>query len=534
MKKRIAIIASCALASALAISCPMSAATVNAAPQGANVLGTKSASNASTPVAQHGALSVKKTSGFAAPTIVDKNGNPVQLHGISTHGVQWFPEYINKDSFRSLRDDWGIDTVRLALYARENGYTQGSKDLMDKKIDEAVSAAKELGMYVIIDWHVLNYNPNEDIDAATQFFTKYANKYKNVDNVIFEIANEPTSTNWYDGSGKDLYTYSKTVAGAIRKTGAKNIIICGTNDWSQRVDQVADKPLKDDGFENIMYTVHFYAATHYDNIKDNVRKAVKAGTPVICTEFGVCDASGNGGYDFANADDWMKLFSENNISFALWSLCNKNESASVISSSCSKTSGWTESDLTESGKWLMKTCKSLAGKSNTGNTNTGKTEDKKEDEKKEDNNKQEERKDDNKQNENNGQNNNQNNGQNNGQNTPAPTPTPTPAPQPETRPATGDKVDFDVVSDWDFGFSSNNTFRNTSNSAVDGWTVEFDSNADISEIWNAKIVSHKGNHYVIQNESYNGFVAPGSTVSFGFNGKKANGAKATFTNVTIR
>ena len=270
MKKRMRMLASLALATFLAVGTPILSATVNAADATvqADVTGTsKSSSSSQTPVGQHGKLSVKKVSGYSAPTIVDKNNKPVQLHGISTHGVQWFPEYINKAGFKSLRDDWGIDTVRLALYARENGYTQGNKDLMDRKIDEAVSAAKELGMYVIIDWHVLNYNPNEDLNAAKTFFNKYATKYKNVDNVIFEIANEPTSTNWYDGSGKDLYSYSKSVASVIRKTGANNIIICGTNDWSQRVDQVADKPLKNAGFENIMYTVHFYAATHYDNIK---------------------------------------------------------------------------------------------------------------------------------------------------------------------------------------------------------------------------------------------------------------------------
>ena len=507
MKKRTRIIASIMLAMALAVSGPASIPYVNASSVTTQAV---SVSKSQTPVGQHGTLSVKKVSGYSAPTIVDKYGKPVQLHGISTHGVQWFPQYINRDSFKSLRDDWGIDTVRLAVYARENGYTQGNKDLMDKKIDEAVSAAKELGMYVIIDWHVLSYNPNEDINSAKTFFTKYATKYKNVDNVIFEIANEPTGTNWYDGSGKDLYTYSKTIARTIRNTGAKNIIICGTNDWSQRVDQVADKPLKNDGFENIMYTVHFYAATHYDNIKDNVRKAVKAGTPVICTEFGVCDASGNGGYDFSNADDWMKLFKENNISFALWSLCNKGESASVINPSCNKTSNWTESDLTEAGKWLVKTCKSLSG--NSGKVNPTPTP------------------------------------------TPKPTPTPTPkptvkptpkptpvptskptpTPTPEAGTATDGDVIFDIPSDWGTGFSANSTVANNGNNQINGWTVEFDSDVQITDIWNAKISSHKGKHYVLVNESYNGTVPAGQSVSFGFNGTKKDGTKPTFTNIKLR
>ncbi len=352
----------------MALSFAMVATSVSVAPIQAhavnleyNVTGQlKNVEFSQTPVGMHGTLSVKKVAQYKAPTIVDQNGQPVLLRGVSTHGVHWFPEYINETAFQSMRDEWGINMVRLAVYAKEGGYTEGAQGLMDQKIKEGVDAAKKLGMYVMIDWHVLSYNPNETINQAKQFFTRYAKEYKNCPNVIFEIANEPTGTPWYNGSGRDMYTYAKEVTKVIRDCGADNIVICGTNDWSQRVDEVSAKPLEKDGFKNIMYAVHFYAATHYDGIKNNVRKAINDGTPVICTEFGTCDASGNGGYDFGNADDWMKLFKENNISFANWSLCNKGESASIISSGCSKKSKWTGSDLTESGKWLVNVSRKLA------------------------------------------------------------------------------------------------------------------------------------------------------------------------------
>lgn len=120
---------------------------------------------------------------------------------------------------------------------------------MDAKIKTAVKAADKLGMYVIIDWHVLNYNPNEDLSQAQRFFKTYAAKYKNNAHMIFEICNEPTNTKWYDGSGRDLYTYCKTVAKTIRDSGSSAIILCGTNTWSQDVDEVAKKPL---GIKNVM------------------------------------------------------------------------------------------------------------------------------------------------------------------------------------------------------------------------------------------------------------------------------------------
>lgn len=471
-----------------------------------------------TPVGKHGALSVKKVDAYAAPTIVDENGNAVQLRTASTHGVQWFPAYVNKEGFQSLRDEWGLNAVRLAIYPREGGYLQGNQSLMDSKIVEGVEAAKELGMYIIIDWHVLAYNPNEDMDAAKTFFKKYATKYKDYDNVIFEICNEPTGTPWYNGSGNDLYTYCKEVSKVIRDCGNDSIIICGTNDWSQRVDEVAAKPLKNDGFENIMYSIHFYAATHYDNIKNNFKSAIASGTPVFATEFGVCDASGNGGYDLSNADDWMSLFEENNVSYACWSLCNKAESASYLDSSCSKTSGWTASDLTETGVWLINTSRTLEEKegSNSGTVVTPSEPEEPEIE----------------------------------ESTEVEESTETPE-EPETEEASGEEesttpessenvstdgctATINISSEWDSGLTANGTIINNCNNNMSGWTVEFDFAGEITNIWCAKLVSHSGNHYVIEAEDYNKNVNAKGQVTFGFNATKTTGQKVSITNVTVK
>ena len=433
-----------------------------------------------TPVGEHGALSVKKVDAYQAPTIVDEHGKAVQLRTVSTHGVQWFPQYINKDAFQSLRDEWGLNAVRLAVYPREGGYLQGNQALMDQKIQEGVEAAKELGMYIIIDWHVLSYNPNDDLEAAKTFFKMYATKYKKYNNVIFEICNEPTGTPWYNGSGNDLYTYCKTVSKVIRDCGNNSIIICGTNDWSQRVDEVAVKPLKNDGFENIMYSIHFYAATHYDDIKNHFRNAIASGTPVFASEFGCCDASGNGGYDFENANDWMRLFAENNVSYACWSLCNKAESASCIASSCTKTDGWTESDLTESGLWLVRTSRAFA----EGDGSYLKTFN-------------------------------------------------TPTVPEKTTAKKGCESNILVIDEWNNGFTANGTFKNNGDNRISGWKIEFDLEGEISNIWCSKIVSHSGNHYVIEAETYNKNVPAGGEATFGFCANKKAGKSASVTNIKV-
>ena len=312
---------------------------------------------AETPVGKHGRLHLAKVDGYGnAPVIVDQYGKPFQMRGASTHGVQWFPEYINKGAMQTLRDEWGVNLLRMACYVTQyNGYTNGGQSLIDSKIVEGVQAAKELGMYVIVDWHIHEENPHTTKTVAEQFFKKYATLYKDYDNVIFEICNEPTGVQWYTG-GNDLYSYCKDIAGIIRDCGSKALIVCGTNNWSQDVEDVAKKPLKDDGFEDIMYTFHFYSGTHYEDKRQKVRTAVAAGTPIFVTEFGICDASGNGGYDTANADEWIQFLDSMNISYACWSFCNKGESASYLKTSCNKTTGgFEESDLTTTGIWLVNT-----------------------------------------------------------------------------------------------------------------------------------------------------------------------------------
>ena len=333
--------------------------------------GRKDVAYADTPVGRHGKLSVQKVDGYAAPIMVDQNGVPTQLRGASTHGMHWFPQYVNQNAFQTLRDDWGINMVRLVCYPRDGGsvgYLTGgdsTKQQLDTLIQNGVDYATKLGMYALVDWHVHAYNPNEYLKEAKIFFTKYATMYKDHDNVLYEICNEPTGTNWYSGNGKDLYTYCSEVIKTIRAIDPDAIIICGTNTWSQDVDQVAAKPMKALGYENIMYTFHFYSASHKENLMKKVRLATKDGTPIFVTEFGICSADGNGSYDPENADRWIALLDELNISFACWSYSNCNEKSAYFKSSCSNAGGdWTADDLTTTGKWLINTCRAHEEKEN--------------------------------------------------------------------------------------------------------------------------------------------------------------------------
>lgn len=279
--------------------------------------------------------------------LTDESGNIIQLRGVSTHGISWFPDYVNYDAFATLRDDWGANVVRIAMYPEEyNGYLSGGdKAALKQIIDNGVNYATELGMYVIIDWHVLNYAPSRHTQEACDFFAEMASKYSGHDNVIYEICNEPVGADW----NSDIKPYAETVIGTIRQFDDHALILVGTNTWSQDVDSVVGNTL-DDG--NVMYVAHFYAGTHKENIRNKISTALNAGVPVFISECSICDASGNGGIDYASANEWLDFMNSNQLSFIAWSLSNKAETSALISSGCSAKSGWSDGDLSETGRWF--------------------------------------------------------------------------------------------------------------------------------------------------------------------------------------
>ncbi len=288
-------------------------------------------------------------------------GEAVQLKGVSTHGIAWFPEYVNKEAFASVKT-WGCNTVRLALYPDEYaGYCNGGDQTKLKNlIHQGVSYAKDLDMYVIIDWHVLGeQTPVKHKKAAKTFFQEMAATYKDCPNVLFEICNEPNGgTDW-----KTIKSYAQEIIRTIRDQGSEAVILVGTPNWSQDVDVAADSPIT--GEKNIAYSLHFYADTHRDWLRQKAQHALDAGLPLFVTEFGICDASGGGQVNTAEANTWMNFLDKHKISHVMWALSNKNETCSLIQSSCKKTAGWTEQDLSKSGKWYVK---HLGGKAKAAST----------------------------------------------------------------------------------------------------------------------------------------------------------------------
>lgn len=290
-----------------------------------------------------GRLSVEGTK------LVDADGNPVQLRGISTHGLAWYPAYVNEACFHQLKEEWGANVIRLAMYTGENGgyCTGGDREELKSLVKAGVEYGTNNDMYVIIDWHILSDgNPNQYLEESQDFFREMSEAYADYTNVLYEICNEPNG----NVSWSEIKSYAEQVIEVIRGNDKEGVILVGTPNWSQYVDQAAADPIQ--GYDNIMYTLHFYAATHTDALRDTMVKAVEAGLPIFVSEYGICDASGNGAINTEQADKWIALMDSYDISYVAWNLSNKAETSAILKSSCDKISGFATEDLSDSGKWL--------------------------------------------------------------------------------------------------------------------------------------------------------------------------------------
>jgi len=291
-------------------------------------------------VSENGKLQVKGTQ------LCNEAGEPVALRGMSTHGMQWYGQFASSGAIRSTAS-YGANLFRVAMYTGENGYLS-QPETIKKQVTAAVDAAAANDMYVIIDWHILSDgNPRDHLREAKAFFADMAKRYKDNPAVLYEICNEPNgNVSW----AKDVKPYAEEIVKTIRGAGSKGVILIGSPTWSQDIHLAADDPVKG---ENLMYTLHFYAGTHGKELRDRIDAAQKKGLPVFVSEWGTSRADGSGGVFLKEAGEWLDFLEKRGISWANWSLCDKNETSAALRPGASPNGNWKQSDLTESGKFVF-------------------------------------------------------------------------------------------------------------------------------------------------------------------------------------
>ncbi len=301
-----------------------------------------------TPVQQHGQLKVQGN------LILDQHGNPVQLRGMSFFWSQWMGQYYNKNCVKWLVDDWKVSIVRAAMGAKhdesQSGYMYDGSE--QYKVRAVVDAAIKEGIYVIIDWH--DHHAEENAKAAQSFFENMARRYGKHPNVIYEIYNEPLKVSW----SSVVKPYAEQIVSAIRAIDPDNLIIVGTPSWCQNVNEAADDPLQG---ENIVYGLHFYAATHGADIRDKAQYALDKGIPLFVSEFGTCLASGDGFLDSAETEVWFSFMDKYKLSWCNWSVADKDETASALVPGGRWFGKWKQKDLTTSGRIIRRKLRQYAG-----------------------------------------------------------------------------------------------------------------------------------------------------------------------------
>jgi endoglucanase len=284
-------------------------------------------------VKNHGQLRVLGTQ------LVDKNNNPVVLRGMSFGWHSMWPRFYNEKAVNWLKKDFNCNVVRAAMGVELGEWAYLKEPQFSKeKIEAVVNGAIKSDIYVIIDWHSHNIN----LEDAKAFFAEMSKKYGKYPNIIYEVFNEPDYESW-----SEVKAYAEDVIKVIRENDPNNIILVGSPHWDQDVNLPAEDPIR--GYDNIMYTMHFYAATHGKELRDRTDDAIKSGLPIFVSESAGMEASGDGPLNMKAWQEYIDWMEARKLSWITWSVSDKDETCSILKKSAKSEGKWKEEDLKESG-----------------------------------------------------------------------------------------------------------------------------------------------------------------------------------------
>lgn len=330
------------------------------------------------PVSQYGQLQAgKNASGkgriYGNCAAYSTSGNEVVVKGMS---LFWScaanqQRYWKKDVITGLVQRQNIQLIRAAMAVDDmgdwaDGHYFTKPDFYQAMLDEAVEAAIENDIYVIIDFH--SHMAADSVENAKAFFRIQAEKWGKYDNVIFEVFNEPICASGSVGDNSDcsnyggfigmddIKTYADQVISVIREY-SDNLIIVGTPQWDQHPEAAINYPVNDPK-SNVAYALHYYAGeTYHHDFNDltyNAESAMNKGVSVFVSEWGTVDWDGGGSVGETWNPRWQTWMNENKISQANWNAgINTSEgglySSEYFGADFNPTNNWTYS---ASGQWV--------------------------------------------------------------------------------------------------------------------------------------------------------------------------------------
>lgn len=300
---------------------------------------------AATPVAINGQLRV------CGVKLCNQYGKPIQLRGMSTHGLQWYSQCVKTASLDALAGDWNADVLRISMYIQEGGYETDPRRFTDM-VHGYIEEATRRGMYALVDWHQLTPgDPNANLARAKTFFTEIADRHKDKNNIIYDIANEPNNVSW-----AGIKSYAEQMIPVIRAKDADGVVFVGTHGWASlgisdgRTEaDIVNNPIN---ATNFMYTFHFYAASHKTEYFNALSRAADK-LPLFVTEFGTQTASGDGGNDFTNSQKYLDFLAAKKIGWTNWNFSDDFRSGAVFKEgTCAGNNFTGTSVLKPAGVWI--------------------------------------------------------------------------------------------------------------------------------------------------------------------------------------
>jgi hypothetical protein len=233
------------------------------------------------------------------------------------------------DDYRLIKEDWLANTVRLSVHP---GVFKNDHGRMEKILDKEVQAARQNGLFVIIDWHVIGlpngwyknnnlddkdnyYSYDSNFNTATDFWKEMAAKFRGDRGVMFELWNEPADpkkNNW-----SDIKPYLDRLYDIIRGQGANNLIIAPGAWWDYDLRGIKNNALKGD---NIAYAWHNYASNTRYLSWNKALDGLSEKYPVIVTEWGYDTDSDSNYYqkDETYANNLKQFIYDNGLHFTAW------------------------------------------------------------------------------------------------------------------------------------------------------------------------------------------------------------------------
>jgi len=169
----------------------------------------------------HGQLKVKGN------RIVDAYDQPITLRTMSMYPwAEQGRQFWNATAISRLVNEWKVPAIRATILHNRISYDES-------RLRTVIEACIANGVYVIINWHCIG---TTDVNACADFMKRMATDYGHYPNVMYEPWNEPTNQDW----ATVVKPFHEKVIRAIRSVDPDNIIICGTPQWCQRIQDPAN------------------------------------------------------------------------------------------------------------------------------------------------------------------------------------------------------------------------------------------------------------------------------------------------------